>query len=145
MRRRTFIAGLGSAAAWSVVARAQQPALPVIGILVSATPLNADTLTGLRKGLSDGGYEEGKNVAIVVRAAERYDQTPALAADLVRQQVTVIVAAGLPAALAAKTATATIPIVFFAGDDPVRAGLVTSFGRPSGNLTAVTNLASACS
>ena len=94
MRRREFIAGLGSAAACPVVAQAQQPALPVIGILVSATPLNADTLTGLRKGLSDGGYEEGKNVAIVVRSAERYDQTPALAADLVRQQVTVIVAVG---------------------------------------------------
>jgi ABC-type uncharacterized transport system substrate-binding protein len=143
MNRREIIAGLGSAAAWPVVARTQQSPVPVIGILVSATPLNTDTLTGLRKGLSDEGYEEGKNVAIVVRAVERYDQTPALAADLVRQQVTVIVAVGLPAAIAAKTATATIPIVFFAGDDPVRAGLVTTLGRPSGNLTGVTNLASA--
>jgi putative ABC transport system substrate-binding protein len=117
--------------------------MPVIRILASAATLNTDTLTGLRKGLSDVGYEEGKNVAIVVRSAERYDQLPALTADLVRQQVAVIVAVGLPAALAAKMATATIPIVFFAGDDPVRAGLVTSFGRPSGNLTGVTNLASA--
>ena len=143
MRRREFIARLGSAAGWSVVARAQQAAMPVTGILVCAAPLNTDTLAGLRKGLSDLGYEEGKNVAIVVRSAERYDQLPALTADLVRQQVAVIVAVGLPAALAAKTATATIPIVFFAGDDPVRAGLVTSFGRPSANLTGVTNLASA--
>jgi putative ABC transport system substrate-binding protein len=140
MKRREFITLLGSAAAWPVAARAQQSALPLIGILASAAPLSPDTLTGFRKGLSNAGYLEGRNVAIKVYAAERYDQLPALAADLVRQRVAVIVAIALPAALSAKTATETIPIVFFAGDDPVRAGLVTSLSRPSGNLTGVTNL-----
>jgi putative ABC transport system substrate-binding protein len=139
MRRREFITLLGGAAAWPVTARAQQAAMPVIGILASAAPFSPENLTQLRKGLSDAGYVDGRNVAIVVRAAERYDQLPALAADLVRQRVTVIVAAALPAALVAKTATATIPIVFFAGDDPVRAGLVRSLSRPSGNLTGVTS------
>jgi putative ABC transport system substrate-binding protein len=141
-RRREIIMLLGGAAAWPLAARAQQAALPLIGILASATPLSPDTLPGVRKGLGDAGYGEGRNVEIVVRAAERYDQLPAMAADLVRARVAVIVAIALPAALAAKTATATIPIVFFAGDDPVRAGLVTSFSRPTGNLTGVTNLAS---
>ena len=140
--RRRFLIGLGSATTWPFAVRAQQAPLQLIGILASAAPLSPDTLPGFRKGLSDVGYGEGRNVAIVVRAAERYDQLPALAADLVRQRVAVIVAVALPAALAAKTATATIPIVFFAGDDPVRTGLVTSFSRPSGNLTGVTNLAS---
>jgi putative ABC transport system substrate-binding protein len=97
-------------------------------------------LTGLRKSLNDAGFIEGRNLSIEIREADRNDQLPALAAELVRQRVAVIGAVGVPPALAAKMATATIPIVFFAGDDPVRAGLVTSLSRPSGNLTGVTDL-----
>jgi putative ABC transport system substrate-binding protein len=140
LRRRAFITLLGGAAAgWPFGACAQQTGIPVVGILASSAPFDPGNLTEFRKGLSDAGYVEGRNVALLVRAPERYDQLPALAADLVRQRIAVIVAAALPAALAAKTATATIPIVFFAGDDPVGAGLVTSLSRPSGNLTGVTS------
>jgi putative tryptophan/tyrosine transport system substrate-binding protein len=141
LKRREFIALLGgSAAAWPLAARTQQSKLSVIGFLASAAPFNPDNLNDFRKALTDAGYVEGGNVAIEVRAAERYDQLPAMAAELVRQQVAVIVAAALPAALAAKAATTAIPIVFFAGDDPIRAGLVARLNRPGGNLTGMTNL-----
>jgi putative ABC transport system substrate-binding protein len=141
--RRKFIVGLGSAAAWPLAARGQQPEIPVIGLLASAAPINPANLAEFRRGLSDAGYVEGTNASIKVRAADRYDQLPALAGELVRRQVSAIFAIALPAALAAKVATTTIPIVFFTGDDPVRAGLVTSLNRPSGNLTGVTSLSSA--
>jgi putative ABC transport system substrate-binding protein len=141
LSRRDFITLLGgTAAAWPLAARAQQPPLPVVGVLASVAPVNWINLEQFRKGLNDAGYVEGTNVSIQIRAAEQYDQLPALAAELVRQRVSVIFAVALPAALAAKRATTTIPIVFFSGVDPIRAGLVTSFNRPGGNLTGVTNL-----
>jgi putative ABC transport system substrate-binding protein len=114
--------------------------MPLIGFLGSSAPLSQDNLIAFRMGLNDTGYVEGKNVAIEARAAERYDQLPALAADFVRRRVSVIAASALPAALAAKAATTMIPVVFFSGADPVTTGLVTSLSRPTGNLTGVTNM-----
>jgi len=138
MRRREFITALGGAAvSWPQAARAQQPSMPVIGLL-RAGQMDEKGLTALRTGLSELGYAEGRNVAIELHATEQYDRLPALASALVRRQVAVIYASSLPAALAAKAATATIPIVFSLGGDPIEAGLVTSMSRPTGNLTGAT-------
>src|SRR5437899_3467340 len=143
MRRRECLALIGGPAAWPFAAHAQQAAMPVIGFLGSAS---RDTYTvrlgAFREGLKGEGYVEGQNVAIEYRWAEhRYDRLPQLAAELVQRQVTVIVAGGgTPSALAAKTATSTIPIVFEVAVDPIRAGLAASLNRPGGNITGVVNL-----
>jgi putative ABC transport system substrate-binding protein len=144
MRRREFIAGLGSAAAWPAVARAQQTAMPVIGLLQSGAP-SSWNFTGFRQGLKDMGYLEGQNLAIDVRWANNDpDRFPGLAADLVHRQVRVIVILGGNAAIrAAKAATNTIPIVFGFGSDPVQQGLVVSLNQPGGNVTGMTSLSTA--
>jgi putative ABC transport system substrate-binding protein len=137
LKRREFVTLVSGAAAWPLAARAQQLSMPVIGFLASV-PQNEEQMQGFRQGLKQAGFVEGENVAILYRSAENeIDRLPALADDLSRRRVAVITTSGQPAAFAAKAATATIPILFIAAEDPVKLGLVSNLARPGGNLTGV--------
>src|SRR5262245_41908963 len=139
MRRRDFLSGLCGAVAWTFAARAQQPVMPVIGFLSIGSPeSNAFRLTGFRSGLNESGYVEGRNFVVEYRwAGDQADRLPAMAAELARIRVTVIVTPGVFATLAAKAATSDIQILFNVGADPVQLGLVRSVNKPRGNLTGV--------
>jgi putative ABC transport system substrate-binding protein len=141
MKRRDFIAAVGSAAAWPLAGRAQQPKMPVIGYLdIGVAETRRDQLAAFRRGLNEAGFVEGRNVTVEFRWADsQFERMPALTDDLFRRQVAVVFAFGAPAVQAAMSHTATTPIVFFVGEDPVKEGFVTSFNRPGGNVTGVTN------
>ena len=146
MRRRKFITLIGgAAAAWPLSAHAQQRALPVVGLLAPGSAADqVETINAVRQGLKEAGFIEGQNIAIeFALAGGQFDRLPELAAGLVRQQVRAITALGVAATVAARTATTTIPIVFYMGEDPVSLGLVPSLNRPAGNLTGIATLSSA--